>query len=160
MCLLTAWVGFGAPVFCSGASGCFPREWFGGREFVRATDGYPRRRLTARQVESGHGPDPLPHRVPPGTRARGEQHPRNAPERALAQLSAWASTPARSTRSTSPERREQGRTRGQVMGMLLDAEGEPVELPRVGTLTVPIRWLHPMDEPVSPGHHDASIRGG
>ncbi len=36
---------------------------------------------------------------------------------------------------------------------------EPVELPRVGTLTVPIRWLHPMDAPVSPGHHDASLRG-
>ncbi|MET9847829.1 hypothetical protein [Streptomyces ossamyceticus] len=43
--------------------------------------------------------------------------------------------------------------------MLLDVEGEPVELPRVGTLTVPIRWLHPMDTPVSPGHHDASLRG-
>jgi hypothetical protein len=45
------------------------------------------------------------------------------------------------------------------MGMLVDAEGEPVELPRVGTLTVPIRWLHPMDEPVSPSRYDASIRG-
>ncbi|MFJ7497942.1 hypothetical protein ACIQZB_44050 [Streptomyces sp. NPDC097727] len=48
----------------------------------------------------------------------------------------------------------------QVMGMLLDVEGEPVELPRVASLTVPIRWLHPMDEPVSPSHHDASLRGG
>jgi hypothetical protein len=43
--------------------------------------------------------------------------------------------------------------------MLLEVEGEPVELPRVGTLTFPIRWLHPMDTPVSPGHHDASLRG-
>ncbi|WP_217210262.1 hypothetical protein [Streptomyces sp. AC550_RSS872] len=47
----------------------------------------------------------------------------------------------------------------QVTGMLLDAEDEPVELPRVGTLTVPLRWLHPMDTPVSGGHHDASLRG-
>ncbi|MFI1293401.1 hypothetical protein ACH4VM_33995 [Streptomyces sp. NPDC020792] len=43
--------------------------------------------------------------------------------------------------------------------MLLDAEGEPVELLRSGTLTVPLRWLHPVDTPVSPSHHDASIRG-
>ncbi|MEU6672235.1 hypothetical protein [Streptomyces sp. NPDC046727] len=47
----------------------------------------------------------------------------------------------------------------QVSGMLLDAEGEPVELPRVGTLTVPTRWLHPVDTPVSPSHHDDSVRG-
>ncbi|MFM9558852.1 hypothetical protein ACKI19_42060 [Streptomyces caniscabiei] len=47
----------------------------------------------------------------------------------------------------------------QVTGMLLDAEGEPVELPRVGALTVLIRWLHPMDTPVFPGYHDASLRG-
>ncbi|MGW1598799.1 hypothetical protein [Streptomyces sp. NPDC002343] len=47
----------------------------------------------------------------------------------------------------------------QVSGMLLDAEGEPVELPRVGTLTVPLRWLHPVDTPVSPSHRDASARG-
>lgn len=47
----------------------------------------------------------------------------------------------------------------QVTGMLLDADGEPVELPRVAALTVPVRWLHPMDTPVSAGHHDASIRG-
>ncbi|MEU2441809.1 hypothetical protein ABZ595_37355 [Streptomyces rubradiris] len=47
----------------------------------------------------------------------------------------------------------------QVSGMLLDAEGEPVELPRIGTLTVPLRWLHPVDTPVSPSHHDASVRG-
>ncbi|MGW1007681.1 hypothetical protein [Streptomyces sp. NPDC002520] len=46
----------------------------------------------------------------------------------------------------------------QVSGMLLDAEGEPVELPRIGTLTVPLRWLHPVDTPVSPSHHDASVR--
>ncbi|SEB30536.1 hypothetical protein SAMN04490357_0047 [Streptomyces misionensis] len=45
-----------------------------------------------------------------------------------------------------------------VSGILLDAEGEPVELPRVGTLTVPLRWLHPVDTPVSPSHHDASFR--
>ncbi|MCZ0209588.1 hypothetical protein OZK63_29705 [Streptomyces sp. UMAF16] len=47
----------------------------------------------------------------------------------------------------------------QVSGTLLDAEGEPVELPRVGTLTVPLRWLHPVDTPVSPSHHAASVRG-
>ncbi|TLQ38763.1 hypothetical protein [Streptomyces marianii] len=47
----------------------------------------------------------------------------------------------------------------QVTGMLLDVEGEPVELPRIAALTVPVRWLHPMDTPVSAGHHDASIRG-
>ncbi|MFF3177984.1 hypothetical protein ACFVQ0_35795 [Streptomyces sp. NPDC057900] len=46
----------------------------------------------------------------------------------------------------------------QVSGMLLDAEGEPVELPRIGTLTVPLRWLHPVDMPVSTSHHDASVR--
>ncbi|CQR59519.1 hypothetical protein [Streptomyces leeuwenhoekii] len=42
--------------------------------------------------------------------------------------------------------------------MLLDAEGEPVDLPRINTLTVPLRWLHPVDTPVSPSHHDASGR--
>lgn len=47
----------------------------------------------------------------------------------------------------------------QITGMLLDAEGEPVPLPRVAALTVPLRWLHPMDTPVSGGHHDASLRG-
>ncbi|MEW2297061.1 hypothetical protein ABZ719_30910 [Streptomyces sp. NPDC006743] len=47
----------------------------------------------------------------------------------------------------------------QVSGMLLDAEGGPIELPRVGTLTVPLRWLHPVDTPASPSHHDASVRG-
>jgi hypothetical protein len=47
----------------------------------------------------------------------------------------------------------------QVSGMLLDAEGEPVELPSVGTLTVPLRWLHQVDTLVSPSHHDASVRG-
>ncbi|MCQ9132844.1 hypothetical protein [Streptomyces hilarionis] len=47
----------------------------------------------------------------------------------------------------------------QVTGMLPDTEDEPVELPRVGTLTVPLRWLHLMDAPVSGGHHDASLRG-
>ncbi|UKL07429.1 hypothetical protein [Streptomyces sp. NBU3104] len=46
----------------------------------------------------------------------------------------------------------------QVSGMLLDAEGEPVELPRIGTLTLPLRWLHPADTPVSTSHHDASVR--
>jgi hypothetical protein len=44
--------------------------------------------------------------------------------------------------------------------MLLDADGEPVELPRVPALTVPVRRLHPMDTPVSAGHHDASVQGG
>ncbi|MGY0071781.1 hypothetical protein ACWZEH_34560 (plasmid) [Streptomyces sp. QTS137] len=47
----------------------------------------------------------------------------------------------------------------QVSGMLLDADGEPVELPRVTTLTVPIRWLRPVETPVSPSHHDAAFRG-
>ncbi|MHB6912720.1 hypothetical protein [Streptomyces sp. DB-54] len=47
----------------------------------------------------------------------------------------------------------------QVSGILLDAEGEPVELPRINTLTVPVRWLRPVDTPVSPSHHDASARG-
>ncbi|WP_037857912.1 hypothetical protein [Streptomyces sp. NRRL S-340] len=37
----------------------------------------------------------------------------------------------------------------QVSGMLLDAEGEPVELPRISTLTMPLRWLRPVDMPVS-----------
>ncbi|MEU2357896.1 hypothetical protein AB0N77_37425 [Streptomyces misionensis] len=46
----------------------------------------------------------------------------------------------------------------QVSGLLLDDEGDPVELPRIGILTVPLRWLHPMDTPVSPSHHDASAR--
>ncbi|MFF9627296.1 hypothetical protein [Streptomyces griseosporeus] len=46
----------------------------------------------------------------------------------------------------------------QVPGMLLDAESEPVEVPRINTLTVPIRWLHPVDTPASPSHHDASVR--
>ncbi|MFD7478566.1 hypothetical protein ACFV8Z_42330 [Streptomyces sp. NPDC059837] len=44
--------------------------------------------------------------------------------------------------------------------MLLDADGEPVELPRIPALTVPVHWLHPMDTPVSAGHHDASVQGG
>ncbi|MCX5096675.1 hypothetical protein OOK36_49800 [Streptomyces sp. NBC_00365] len=44
--------------------------------------------------------------------------------------------------------------------MLLDADGEPVELPRVPALTVPVRRLHPMDTPVSAGHHDASVQDG
>ncbi|MDX3697980.1 hypothetical protein PV726_49145, partial [Streptomyces europaeiscabiei] len=43
--------------------------------------------------------------------------------------------------------------------MLLDADGDPVELPRVTTLTVPIRWLRPVETPVSPSHHDAAFRG-
>ncbi|WP_445282493.1 hypothetical protein [Streptomyces sp. DSM 118148] len=44
----------------------------------------------------------------------------------------------------------------RVTGMLLDADDEPV-LPRVTALSVPIRWLHPQDTPVSPGHHDTSV---
>ncbi|MFD6184861.1 hypothetical protein [Streptomyces goshikiensis] len=48
----------------------------------------------------------------------------------------------------------------QVAGMLLDVEGEPVELPRAVSLTVPIRWLRPTDPPASSSHHDASVRGG
>ncbi|MGW2586580.1 hypothetical protein ACWCYZ_35655 [Streptomyces virginiae] len=48
----------------------------------------------------------------------------------------------------------------QVAGMLLDVEGEPVELPRAVSLTVPIRWLRPTDTPASSSHHDASVRGG
>jgi hypothetical protein len=48
----------------------------------------------------------------------------------------------------------------RVTGMLLDVESEPVELPRLASLTVPIRWLPPTDEPVSPSHHDAFLRGG
>jgi hypothetical protein len=47
----------------------------------------------------------------------------------------------------------------QVTGMLLDTEGEPVKLPRLGTLTVALRWLHLTDTSVSGGHHDASLRG-
>lgn len=43
--------------------------------------------------------------------------------------------------------------------MLLDAEGEPVELPSVGTLTVPLPWLYPVDTPRLPQLHDASVRG-
>ncbi|MCX5278221.1 hypothetical protein [Streptomyces virginiae] len=50
--------------------------------------------------------------------------------------------------------------RNQVAGMLLDVEGEPVELPRAVSLTVPIRWLRPTDTPASSSHHDASVRGG
>ncbi|MEU1668507.1 hypothetical protein ABZ547_33995 [Streptomyces sparsogenes] len=42
--------------------------------------------------------------------------------------------------------------------MLLGAEGDPVELPRISTLTVPLRWLHPVDTPVSLSHHDASAQ--
>ncbi|MEU7553168.1 hypothetical protein AB0B01_12600 [Streptomyces sp. NPDC044571] len=48
----------------------------------------------------------------------------------------------------------------QVAGMLLDVQGEPVELPRAVSLTVPIRWLRPTDTPASSSHHDASVRGG
>ncbi|GGS09523.1 MULTISPECIES: hypothetical protein [Streptomyces] len=62
---------------------------------------------------------------------------------------------------TEDQAREAGLPTGggyQVSGMLLDAEGEPVELPRIGTLTVPLRWLHPVDTPVSLSHHDASVR--
>ncbi|MCX5589540.1 hypothetical protein [Streptomyces erythrochromogenes] len=62
---------------------------------------------------------------------------------------------------TEDQAREAGLPPGggyQVSGMLLNAEGEPVELPRIGTLTVPLRWLHPVDTPVSPSHHDASVR--
>ncbi|MFJ6838495.1 hypothetical protein [Streptomyces sp. NPDC091209] len=47
----------------------------------------------------------------------------------------------------------------QVRGTLLDADGEPVELPQVTTLTVPIRWLRPVETPVSPSHHDPTFRG-
>ncbi|MEV5176826.1 hypothetical protein AB0L10_38425 [Streptomyces flaveolus] len=43
-----------------------------------------------------------------------------------------------------------------MTGMLLDADDEPV-LPRVTALSAPIRWLHPQDTPVSPGHHDTSV---
>ncbi|MFI1169852.1 hypothetical protein ACH4UM_41550 [Streptomyces sp. NPDC020801] len=63
---------------------------------------------------------------------------------------------------TEDQAREAGLPPGgsyQVSGIVLDAEGEPVELPRVGTLIVPVRWLHPVDTPVSPSHHDASLRG-
>ncbi|MFC7221465.1 hypothetical protein ACFQLX_25340 [Streptomyces polyrhachis] len=70
-----------------------------------------------------------------------------------------------STRITVELTEEQAREVGlplgsghQVCGMLLDAEGEPVELLRIDTLTVPLRWLHPVDMPVSTSHHDASIR--
>ena len=48
----------------------------------------------------------------------------------------------------------------QVAGMLLDVEGQPVELPRAVSPTVPIRWLRPTDTPASSSHHDASVRGG
>ncbi|MCX4460436.1 hypothetical protein OG585_51610 (plasmid) [Streptomyces sp. NBC_01340] len=48
----------------------------------------------------------------------------------------------------------------QVTGMLLDADGEPVKLPRVPVLTIPVRRLHPMDTPVSVGDHDASVQDG
>ncbi|MFF8910977.1 hypothetical protein [Streptomyces olivaceoviridis] len=63
---------------------------------------------------------------------------------------------------TEDQAREVGLPPGgdyQVSGMLLDSEGEPIELPRINSLTVPLRWLHPVDTPVSPSHHDASIRG-
>ncbi|MEU3078756.1 hypothetical protein [Streptomyces laurentii] len=43
-------------------------------------------------------------------------------------------------------------------GTLLDADDEPVELPRVGELTVPTRWLHPLDTPPPPAHRDATLR--
>ncbi|MFD5477735.1 hypothetical protein [Streptomyces hawaiiensis] len=43
--------------------------------------------------------------------------------------------------------------------MLLDADGETVELPRVTTLTVPTRWLRSVETPLSPSHHDAAFRG-
>ncbi|MEV5176757.1 hypothetical protein AB0L10_38060 [Streptomyces flaveolus] len=43
--------------------------------------------------------------------------------------------------------------------MLLEADGEPVDLPRINSLTVPLRRLRPVDTPVSPRHYDASIRG-
>ncbi|MGA5431217.1 hypothetical protein ACPCVL_31065 [Streptomyces koyangensis] len=62
---------------------------------------------------------------------------------------------------TKDQVQEAGLTPGggyRVSGMLLDVEGEPVELPRIGTLTVPLRWLHPVDAPVSTSHHNASVR--
>ncbi|MEE6269108.1 hypothetical protein V2E29_26165 [Streptomyces diastatochromogenes] len=63
---------------------------------------------------------------------------------------------------TEDQAREAGLPPGgryRVSGMLLDVEGEPVELPRISTLTVPLRWLYPVDTPVSSSHHDASLRG-
>jgi len=47
----------------------------------------------------------------------------------------------------------------RVRGMLEDSEGEPVELPWLTTLTVPIRWLYPLDSPPPPWG-DASLLDG
>lgn len=47
----------------------------------------------------------------------------------------------------------------RVEGRLTDPEGEPVEIPALATLTVPIRWLHPLDSP-PPAYGDASLLDG
>lgn len=47
----------------------------------------------------------------------------------------------------------------RVSGMLEDLAGEPVELPSVMTLTVPVRWLRPLDSP-PPLYGDASLLDG
>lgn len=42
----------------------------------------------------------------------------------------------------------------EIVGHLQTTAGDPVRLPEVQTLTVPTRWLHPLDEQRPPTHRD------
>lgn len=42
----------------------------------------------------------------------------------------------------------------EIAGQVSTPDGEPIELPHVEELTVPVRWLRPLDAPQRPTHRD------